>query len=214
MKALRQMGIRIEEKTDRQLVIHGGGGRLRPSEEPIYLGNSGTSIRLLTAVAALGKEPFTLLGNDRMAERPIDALTRALEQIGVQARSVNDNGCPPVEIDGKNLSGKTVAINCRTSSQYLSGLLLMAPCTADGLEIAVTEGPVSKPYVDMTIDVMSKFGVDVDRHGYETFFVGGKQSYMAGNYEVEADDNSSLANWNGQIEYRMSGLLLYGKYFF
>ena len=86
MKALRQMGIRIEEMTDSQLVIHGGGGKLRPSEEPIYLGNSGTSSRLLTAVAALGKEPFTLLGNDRMAERPIEALIGVLKQIGVQAR--------------------------------------------------------------------------------------------------------------------------------
>lgn len=195
MKALRQMGIWIEEKTDNQLVVHGVGGRLRPSEEPIYLGNSGTSIRLLTAIAALGKGPYTLLGNDRMAERPIEALILALKQIGVRARSVNDNGCPPVEIDGKTLSGKTVAINCRASSQYLSGLLLMAPCTAHGLEIAVTEGPVSKPYVDMTIDVMAKFGVNVGRHGYDTFFVGGKQPYMAGNYEVEADASQAGYFW-------------------
>ena len=195
MKALRQMGIRIEEKPDNQLVVHGGGGKLRPSQEPIYLGNSGTSIRLLTAIAALGKEPYTLLGNDRMAERPIESLIEALRQIGVQARSVNDNGCPPVEIDGKNLSGRTVAINCRTSSQYLSGLLLLAPCTAEGLEITVTEGPVSKPYVDMTIDVLSKFGLKIDRHGYDTFFVPGNQTYMAGDYRVEADASQAGYFW-------------------
>ena len=138
MKGLRQMGIQIAENHGNRLMVHGCGGDLRASIKPIYLGNSGTSIRLLTAVAALGKDNYTLLGNDRMAQRPIQALIDALQQIGVQARSTENNGCPPVEVNGKNLSGTKIAINCRTSSQYLSGLLLMAPCTAKGLQIEVT----------------------------------------------------------------------------
>lgn len=195
MDALRKMGIRIDQDRDNRLIVHGTGGKISASEKPIYLGNSGTSIRLLTAVAGLGKAPFILLGNDRMTERPIEALIEALKQIGVQARSLNNNGCPPVEINGKNLSGTKVAINCRTSSQYLSGLLLMAPCTREGLNITVTEGPVSKPYVDMTIDVMSKFGLNVDRHGYDTFSVPGNQSYRAGSYRVEADASQAGYFW-------------------
>ena len=195
IKALRQMGIRIEEKPDNRLVVYGSGGKLSPSREPIYLGNSGTSIRLLTAVAALGKHTYMLLGNDRMAERPIQALLDALSQIGVQARSTDNNGCPPVEINGTNLAGSTVSINCRTSSQYLTGLLLMAPCTEEGLEIKVTDGPVSRPYVDMTIDVMSNFGLAIDRHGYDVFKVAGKQVYRAGDYEVEADASQAGYFW-------------------
>ena len=195
MKALRQMGIRIEEKNDNRLIIYGTKGILRPSTEPVYLGNSGTSIRLLTAIAALGKNAYTLLGNDRMAERPIQALIDALGQLGVQARSTHSNGCPPVEVNGKNLSGTTVTISCRQSSQYLTGLLLMAPCTEGGLKISVTEGPVSKPYVDMTIDVMSKFGIAVDRQGYDGFQVAGKQAYRSGAYEVEADASQAGYFW-------------------
>ena len=195
MKALGQMGIRIEEKPGNRLMVCGCGGDLQPSIEPIYLGNSGTSIRLLTAVAALGKCTYELVGDDRMGERPIQALIDALMQIGVQARSANNNGCPPVEINGMNLSGRNVAINCRTSSQYLTGLLLMAPCTEKGLQIEVTEGPVSRPYVDMTIDVMSKFGIAVDRQGYEGFQVAGKQAYRAGAYEVEADGSQAGYFW-------------------
>ena len=195
MKALGQMGIRIEEKNDNRLVIFGTKGDLRPSTESIYLGNSGTSIRLLTAISALGNEPYTLLGNDRMAERPIHALIDALGQIGVQARSTHRNGCPPVEICGKNLSGTTVTISCRESSQYLTGLLLMAPCTKEGLKIGVTEGPVSRPYVDMTIDVMSKFGIAIDRQGYNDFQVAGKQTYRSGAYEVEADASQAGYFW-------------------
>jgi len=195
MKALRQMGIRIEEKNDNRLIIYGTEGILRPSTESVYLGNSGTSIRLLTAVAALGKNAYTLLGNDRMAERPIQALIDALGQIGVQARSTHSNGCPPVEVNGKNLSGTTITISCRQSSQYLTGLLLMAPCTEGGLKISVTEGPVSKPYVDMTIDVMSKFGIAIDRQGYDGFQVAGKQAYRSGAYEVEADASQAGYFW-------------------
>ncbi len=195
MKALGQMGIRIEEKNDNRLVIFGTKGDLRPSTKSIYLGNSGTSIRLLTAISALGKDTVTLLGNDRMAQRPIQALIDALGQIGVQARSAHSNGCPPVEVNGKNLSGTTVTISCRESSQYLTGLLLMAPCTEGGLKIGVTEGPVSRPYVDMTIDVMSKFGIAVDRQGYDGFQVAGKQAFRSGTYEVEADASQAGYFW-------------------
>ncbi len=195
MEALRQMGIRIEEKPANRLIIYGGQGDLRPSTEPVYLGNSGTSIRLLTAVAALGKDTYTLLGNDRMAERPIQALIDALNQIGVQARSIRNNGCPPVEVNGKNLAGTAVAINCRASSQYLSGLLLMAPLTAKGLKIMVTEGPVSRPYVDMTLEVMSRFGIAIDRRGYDVFQIAGNQVYRAGTYAVEADGSQAGYFW-------------------
>ena len=195
MNALRQMGIRIEEMTGDRLIIYGAKGILQPSREPIYLGNSGTSIRLLTAISALGKDTYTLMGNDRMAERPIQALIDALGQIGVQARSTHNNGCPPVDVSGKNLSGTTVTISCRESSQYLTGLLLMAPCTKGGLKIGVTQGPVSRPYVDMTIDVMAKFGIATDRQGYDGFQVTGNQVYRSGDYEVEADASQAGYFW-------------------
>jgi 3-phosphoshikimate 1-carboxyvinyltransferase len=195
MKALRQMGIRIEEMTGDRLIIYGAKGILQPSSEPIYLGNAGTSIRLLTAISALGEDTYTLMGNDRMAERPIQALLDALGQIGVQARSTHRNGCPPLEVNGKNLSGTNVTISCRESSQYLTGLLLMAPCTKGGLKIDVTEGPVSRPYVDMTIDVMARFGIAIDRQGYDGFQVTGNQVYRAGDYEVEADASQAGYFW-------------------
>jgi len=195
MKALRQMGIRIEEKPGNRLIVYGGGGDLRSITEPIYLGNSGTSMRLLTAVAALGKDTFKLLGNERMNERPIQPLIDALLQIGVQVRSTSNNGCPPVEVNGENLVGGAVDIDCRISSQYLTGLLLIAPCTERGLEIKVTQGPVSRPYVDMTIDVMSEFGIAIDRQGYDRFQVAGKQAYRSGAYGVEADGSQAGYFW-------------------
>ena len=195
MDALRQMGIQIDEKPGNQFLISGGSGSLVPKLDRIYLGNSGTSMRLLTAVAALGRTTVTLFGTDRMGQRPIHDLIEALGQIGVRVVSTNRNGCPPVEIYGGIVSGGEVAINCRASSQYLSALLLIAPYTVRGLDITVTEGPVSRPYVDMTVAVMAEFGVAVNREGYHRFQVAGNQIYRAGAQVVEPDGSQAGYFW-------------------
>ena len=195
LQALRQMGINIDDTRQGHIIVDGGGGRLSPMANRIFLGNSGTSMRLLTAVAALGQGTFTLTGTDRMAQRPIQDLIIALEELDIRIRSKNQNGCPPVEIMGNKIRGGTVSINCRASSQYLSALLLIAPYTEKGLEILVTEGPVSRPYVDMTIEVMQKFGVAVRRENYDRFKIAGRQTYRAGVYSVEPDSSQAGYFW-------------------
>lgn len=194
LNALRQLGVEIEEHYNR-IVAHGTNGVLKPCSKPVYLGNSGTSMRLLTGVAALGDGMYTLTGTERMLERPIQDLLDGLNQIGVFARSVNKNGCPPVEIRGEKLKGGALSLKCKISSQYLSSLLLIAPYTQDGLEITVTEGPVSRPYVDMTVDIMARFGVKVVRDGYKRFAIHGRQAYRAGSYMVEPDCSQAGYFW-------------------
>jgi 3-phosphoshikimate 1-carboxyvinyltransferase len=136
-----------------------------------------------------------LTGTERMKERPIQDLLDALNQMNVSARALNNNGCPPIEIRGGNLLGGSVNIRCAISSQYLSGLLLIGSCTKKGLEIRVSEGPVSKPYIDMTLDVMNRFGVHADRRGYEWFFVPGGQVYRSGAFTVEPDASNASYFW-------------------
>lgn len=194
LNALRQFGIRIDEGDDR-IVVHGTNGVLKPCSDPVYLGNSGTSMRLLTGVAALGDGMYTLTGTERMLERPIQDLLDGLNQIGVFARSVNKDGCPPVEIRGGRVKGGVLSLKCKISSQYLSSLLLIAPYTQDGLEITVTEGPVSRPYVDMTVDIMARFGVKVVRDGYRWFAIHGQQAYRSGSYMVEPDCSQAGYFW-------------------
>ena len=193
--ALRQMGIEIEASGP-DVKVYGRGGRLQPCGAPIYLGNSGTSMRLLTGLAALGQGTYTLTGSARMQMRPIQDLTDALKQIGIQTRSVNGNGCPPIEINGGTIQKDQVSINCQNSSQYLSALLLMAPLTPEGLEIKVVGGPVSRPYVDLTLAMMNTFGVRFERDDYRDFRVPGGQHYRAGNYTVEADCSQAAYFWS------------------
>ncbi|NQT70830.1 MAG: 3-phosphoshikimate 1-carboxyvinyltransferase, partial [Desulfobacteraceae bacterium] len=194
LEALRQMGVAIEIDGNK-FIVHGTKGMLKLCTEPVYLGNSGTSMRLLTAVAALGKGIYTLAGTKRMGERPIQDLIDGLKQIGVNARSVNNNGCPPLEIKGKDLAGGSIALKCGISSQFLSALLLIAPYTKNGIDINVIEGPVSRPYVDMTVEVMEKLGVRVRRDGYERYSVQGGATYRAGSYTVEPDCSQAGYFW-------------------
>ena len=194
IEALRQMGIRMQANSA-GVQVYGKGGHLEPCDTPIYLGNSGTSMRLFTGIAALGKGTYTLTGTARMQERPIIDLLDALQQMGIRARSLKRNGCPPVEVTGTTIRTDQVEINCQKSSQYLSALLLLAPRTPKGLEIRVAGGPVSRPYVDLTVALMKTFGIRLEREGYRKFKVPGSQAYRAGNYLVEADCSQAAYFW-------------------
>ncbi len=195
IEALRQMGVKIDENAEGNWRVTGCGGRFNPSDDPIYLGNSGTSMRLITALTALGRGPYTLKGTDRMHQRPIGKLLNGLRQIGAEALSVNDNDCPPVIINGKNLTGGRIELDCSDSSQYLSALLMIAPCTPKGLRIKITQGPVSRPYVDMTVAIMESFGITVEREAYAYFTVAGGQDYQATQTSVEPDASNASYFW-------------------
>jgi 3-phosphoshikimate 1-carboxyvinyltransferase len=194
LTALERMGTRVRREGDR-VHIDGRHGALAPAPEPIYLENSGTSMRLLTGVAALGQGAYTLTGTERMGQRPIQDLLDSLNQLGIPARSLNENGCPPVVVTGAPVAGGAVDIRCAVSSQYLSSLLLMAPCTEKGLDIRVTEGPVSKPYIDMTLDILERFGIKAKRDGYTRFSIPGRQAYRSGTYHVEPDASQAGYFW-------------------
>ncbi|MBT8358151.1 MAG: 3-phosphoshikimate 1-carboxyvinyltransferase [Desulfobacterales bacterium] len=194
INALRQMGVRIEED-DNRYIVHGGNGKFKQTAKSVYVGNSGTSMRFMTALASLGQGRYVFTGTERMQQRPIQDLLDALTQMKVSAYSLSHNGCPPVSIKGGDLQGGKISMNCETSSQFLSAILLAAPFTQQGLEITVTNGPVSRPYIDMTVDVMEKFGIDIFRDGYNYFKVEKGQKYRPGPFSVEPDCSQAGYFW-------------------
>ena len=193
-RALTQMGVRFEDQNG-ATVVHGTGGRLAACDDPIDLVNSGTSMRLLTAVAALGQGPYVLTGSQRMQQRPIGDLLDGLNRLGVSARSLKQAGFPPLAVDGRDIKGGAVSLKCGLSSQFLSALLLIAPYLDEGLDISVVEGPVSKPYVDLTVNIMETFGVRLERNKYSRFRVAGGQRYQGGRYAVEVDASQASYFW-------------------
>ncbi len=194
LSALNQLGAKSSETKD-FIEIAGTGGRFHPVPEPIFVGNSGTTMRLMAAVAGLGQGTYVLSGTDRMHQRPIQDLLDALQQAGISAVSSKNSGCPPITVNGGTVKGGEVFINCAISSQFLSALLLIAPLTENGLSIHVTDGPVSRPYIDMTCDIMEKFGIELSREKYRYFNVPGRQTYRPGEYEVEPDASQASYFW-------------------
>ncbi len=195
LAALRRMGVRAGEEEE-GITVHGCGGRFQPVDQPIDFRNSGTSMRLFGGLAVLGRGPYTLTGTPRMCQRPMQALLDSLNQMGARASSARGNGCPPVIIEGRPGQGGRTTIDCSVSSQYLSALMLVAPCLDSGLTIEVAKGPVSKPYIDMTADIMAAFGVHLTRDGYTRFEIPGGQRYRPGDHAVEPDASNAGYFWS------------------
>jgi 3-phosphoshikimate 1-carboxyvinyltransferase len=194
LHALEQMGIRARDEAQ-AIVVQGSRGRLAPCRQPIDIGDSGTSMRLLSGVAILGQGDYLFTGSSRMQERPMQALLDSLDRLGVRARSENNNGCPPIVIPGGYPEKRHTTIDCGTSSQFLSALLLAGPCLPEGLVIDVTQGPVSRPYIDMTVDIMRLFGIALHQDGYTHFEIPGAQTYQAGDHAVESDGSQAGYFW-------------------
>jgi 3-phosphoshikimate 1-carboxyvinyltransferase len=136
--------------------------RIIPAESAeLFVANSGTSMRFLTAMVALGRGRYRLDGVPRMRERPIEDLLEALSQLGVKAVSENRNGCPPVLIETDGLRGGWVEIMAELSSQFLSGLLMAAPFAQSDVWIERKGAPVSEPYISMTVAMLRQFGLIV-----------------------------------------------------
>lgn len=193
LNALETLGAGIHLSEDgRRCEIAGLGGPFPDGEATLFLGNSGTTMRSLCAAICMGNGKYTLTGEPRMLERPIGDLVDALRQIGAQIEYAAAEGCPPLEITARGLTGGEVRIRGNISSQYLTGMLMAAPMSLAPLTICVEGDLVSKPYINMTLDVMQRFGVVVERSGYEWFRLPGGQNYKSpGSILVEGDASSA-----------------------
>lgn len=187
--ALNQLGIRVtSDPAAESFTIMGSGGSIPAKSAELFLGNSGTSIRFLTAMVALGDGTYVLDGVPRMRERPIDPLLGALTQLGVNATSSMTEGYPPVQIETSGIPGDTVTMAGDKSSQYFTGLLMAAPYARNGMTINVQGELVSQPYIDITADVMAAFGVDAEiDEDYRQFRVAAGQHYQGRVYHIEPD---------------------------
>ena len=191
--ALERFGAQIRH-SPKAIEVIGTGGVLNCPSEPIYLENAGTSMRLLTAVACLGRGSCVLVGNERLHTRPMQELLEALQPLGGVVESLQEKGYPPVRIHGSGLKGGSTMVNASRSSQFVSAILLVAPYATKPVEIAV-QGLVSKPYVDVTLDGMSKFGVNACWLDKNNLRVKAPGRYLAGSYHVEGDCSSASYFW-------------------
>lgn len=194
LRALDQLGFQVRVDWDKAsaVIVPADTGAIIPaSEADIHVGNSGTTMRFLAAMVSLGHGRYRLDGVPRMRERPINDLLDALQQLGVDAQSENNNGCPPVVVTANGLSGGHARLKGHTSSQFLSGLL-MALTRAKGETTLEVTGPlVSQPYVSMTVEMMRHFGAQVETPSANCFRVLGRASHQACSFEIEPDASAA-----------------------
>jgi 3-phosphoshikimate 1-carboxyvinyltransferase len=192
--ALRSLGIAWEQVDERTHIVHGGGGALPQHEADLFMGNAGTAIRPLTAALAVIGGDYTLHGVQRMHERPIGDLVDALNAVGTQIEYTGNEGYPPLRIRRGHIHANRMSVRGNVSSQFLTALLMSAPLMAKDhpVTIDVVGELISKPYIEITLNLMRRFGVSVDQDGWASFTVQPGQRYRSpGSIHVEGDASSA-----------------------
>ncbi len=193
LKSLKALGVSFMlEARGTKCVINGIGGPFRADTLELFLGNAGTAMRPLCAALCLGRGSYTLSGEKRMEERPIGELVTALQMAGADINYLKNKGYPPVRINASGLQGGVLSIDGTVSSQFLTAFLMAAPMARRASTISIQGELVSKPYIDITLQMMEKFGVTVENREYRSFVIQGGQLYRSpGAFLVEGDASSA-----------------------
>ncbi len=192
--ALRSLGIEWNQVNDHTHMVYGGGGALPKHEADLFMGNAGTAIRPLTAALAVIGGDFTLHGVSRMHERPIGDLVDALNAVGAQIEYTGVEGYPPLRIRRGHIHADRMSVRGNVSSQFLTAILMAAPLMAKEhpVSIDVIGELISKPYIEITLNLMRRFGVTVEQDGWRSFTVQPGQKYVSpGEIHVEGDASSA-----------------------
>jgi len=193
LEALDALGVKVEQCGDsRDFIVHGCGGDFPVKQADLFLGNAGTAFRPLTAALAFAGGNYRLSGVPRMHERPIGDLVTGLQQAGCEIEYLGNDGFPPLRIRPSTVTSDRIAVKGNVSSQFLTGLLMAIPLTQRDMTIDVVGELISKPYIEITLNLMAKFGLKVERKSWNEFFIPGGQSYTSpAEIHVEGDASSA-----------------------
>ncbi|GGZ24753.1 3-phosphoshikimate 1-carboxyvinyltransferase [Asticcacaulis endophyticus] len=192
-RALRQLGVTVEDAGETDFVID-SSGELTPSSEPLFLGNAGTAVRFLTAAAANITGTTVLTGDEHMQKRPIAPLVQALNEAGVTA--VAPTGCPPVTVtsDG-GFANRAIEVDASLSSQYVSALMMAGVKGDTPFSLKVKDGDIgARGYIDITLECMKAFGAEIEQTGPLSWDIANRP-YSARDYWVEPDASAATYIW-------------------
>ena len=193
LEALAKLGVPVQALGANTYRVRGVGGVFPVKDADLFLGNAGTAYRSLTAVLALAGGRYRLSGVARMHERPIGDLVDAMRQVGADIAYLGEPGFPPLEVRPATIhAAQVVKVRGDVSSQFLTGLLMALPLTGVETTVEVVGELISKPYIEITLAIMARFGVDVVRDGWQRFTVAAGSSYRSpGVAYVEGDASSA-----------------------
>ncbi len=194
LEALQTLGVKLDNFAENAWRVTGCGGNFSVKQADFFLGNAGTAFRPLTAALALSSGHYTLSGVPRMHERPIADLVDALVQVGANIQYIQNTGFPPLKIAPAQLDlSNTIKIRGDVSSQFLTALLMALPLTQQQATIEVVGELISKPYIAITLNLMAKFGVPVQRDGWQRFTIAANSKYVSPQQIFVEGDASSAS---------------------
>lgn len=192
LDALRSLGVGVDQVSAREWRVQGCGGAFPVRNAELFLGNAGTAFRPLTAALSFMGGSYRLTGVPRMHERPIGDLVVALRTMGAHIRYLGEDGFPPLEIGPATLRPGSVPVRGDVSSQFLSSLLMALPLASGTVTVQVEGELISRPYVEITLRTMARFGIAVERNQWRSFTIHGGQRYRSpGVIHVEGDASSA-----------------------
>jgi 3-phosphoshikimate 1-carboxyvinyltransferase len=194
LDALRILGVKVESLGGNAYRVTGCGGDFSNKDAKLFLGNAGTAFRPLTAALALSGGSYELSGVPRMHERPIGDLVDALRQLGADIRYLGNEGFPPLQISPSKLAGDTAQVRGDVSSQFLTGLLMALPLLGRTIKVEVLGELISKPYIEITLAMMARFGVTVQRDDWSCFTVKAGSHYVSPK-EIFVEGDASSASY-------------------
>ena len=191
--ALKKLQVDLTQKDNGDILIHGTRGNFKNKSAEIFLGNAGTAFRPLTAALSFSKGQYTLSGLPRMHERPIKDLVDALLQLNADITYLGQEGYPPLKISPSEIMiNGPIKIRGDISSQFLTSLLMAMPLTKKEVVIEIEGDLISKPYIDITLNFMARFGIHVKKIDWKYFVIPGSTSYVSpGEIFVEGDASSA-----------------------
>lgn len=194
LESLTKLGVKIKHHENNQITVEGQKGQFTVRQADLFLGNAGTAFRPLTAALAILGGEYTLDGVARMRERPIKDLVDALKIVGTQVDYLQNEGYPPLKIHSFNPSEcKTIPIKGSVSSQFLTALLMALPLTGQSYQIKVEGELISKPYIEITLNLMAKFGVVVKNEAFQSFTIPANSVYRSPDHLIVEGDASSAS---------------------
>ncbi|GHA73251.1 hypothetical protein GCM10009007_12690 [Formosimonas limnophila] len=196
LAALNTLGVSVTQVAEHDYDVIGTGGDFPNKDADLFMGNAGTAIRPLTAVLALQNGTYHLHGVPRMHERPIGDLIDALRQIGAQVEYKGNDGFPPFVLSPAVLPDGDLSLSIKgnVSSQFLTAVLMAAPLLKRTLTIHVVDELISKPYIEITLNLMARFGVNVTRNGWSSFTIEAGAAYTSPK-EIYVEGDASSASY-------------------
>ncbi|HNY16556.1 MAG TPA: 3-phosphoshikimate 1-carboxyvinyltransferase [Treponemataceae bacterium] len=190
LECLARLGVTITRR-EGEIGIVGTGGRFKPVADTLDCGESGVAMNFLSALACLASRPVVLTGKEGLLKRPVDEIVSGIRQLGGSVEYLDNEGLPPLRANSSGLSGGVARMKGAKTSQYFSSLSIAAACAKADVTIECVDEMSEKPYLDITLAMMRRFGVEATNDGYRTIAVKSGQRYHAADVTVEGDYSSA-----------------------